>query len=321
MIGAIALFLGALSMNAFFSGTETGFFRLSRLRLVMEGIAGDRMSRILLWFANQPSIFVATALVGNNLANDLTSLSVVMATETIWPQGGVLASVLPPLLVTPFMFICGDLLPKNVFFNAPNRLMRRSTPIIVLAAILFAPVTFVLWLLSLVLQLFTREKPQELRLTLARRELTAMLVEGHEAGLLRPVQRTLAQTMLAIAGQPVKNYALPTSRMVRVTTTMSRSDMLRLAQRYNRTLLPVEDPQQKRQLVGFVRAIDLFLESNETELHPEPFVELGENETFLSALGKLSVAEDALGHVVGAGGKSIGFVTGRDLRQALLRSQ
>ena len=321
MIGAIALFLGALSMNAFFSGTETGFFRLSRLRLVMEGIAGDRMSRILLWFANQPSIFVATALVGNNLANDLTSLSVVMATEAIWPEGGVLASVLPPLLVTPFMFICGDLLPKNVFFNAPNRLMRRSTPIVVVAAVLFAPITFVLWLLSLVLQLFTRERPQELRLTLARRELTAMLVEGHEAGLLRPVQRTLAQTMLAIAGQPVKNYAVPTSRMVRVTTTMSRSDMLQLAQRYNRTLLPVEDPQQKRQLVGFVRAIDLFLESNETALHPEPFVELVENETFLSALGKLSVAEDALGHVVGAGGKSIGFVSGRDLRQALLRTQ
>ncbi|MBL9162583.1 MAG: DUF21 domain-containing protein [Planctomycetaceae bacterium] len=321
MIGAFALFLGALSMNAFFSGTETGFFRLSRLRLVMEGIAGDRMSRILLWFANQPSIFVATALVGNNLANDLTSLSVVMATEAIWPQGGVLASVLPPLLVTPFMFICGDLLPKNVFFNAPNRLMRRSTPIVVVAAVLFAPITFLLWLLSLVLQLFTRERPQELRLSLARRELTAMLVEGHEAGLLRPVQRTLAQTMLAIGGQPVKNYAVPTSRMVRVTTTMSRSDMLRLAQRYNRALLPVEDPQQKRQLVGFVRAIDLFLESNETELHPEPFVELTENETFLSALGKLNVAEDALGHVVGLGGRSLGFVSGRDLRQALLRAQ
>jgi CBS domain containing-hemolysin-like protein len=244
-----------------------------------------------------------------------------MATMSMWPKGGVLATVLPPILVTPFMFICGDLLPKNVFFNAPNRLMRRSTPLVVVAAILFAPITFVLWLLSLVLQLFTSERPEELRLTLARRELTAMLVEGHEAGLLRPVQRTLAQMMLAIGGQPVRNYAVPTSRMVRVTTTMSRSDMLRLAQRYNRTLLPVEDPQQKRQLVGFVRAIDLFLESNETELHPEPFVELSENETFLSALGKLSVAEDALGHVVGAGGKSLGFVTGRDLRQALLRAQ
>lgn len=321
MTGAIALFLGALAMNAFFSGTETGFFRLSRLRIVMEAVAGNRMARILLWFANQPSIFVATALVGNNFANELSSLATVAVTEHIWPEGGTLATILPPLLVTPLMFICGDLLPKNIFFNAPNRLMRRSTPLIVVSAILFAPITFVLWLLSLVLQLFTKERPQELRLSLARRELTAMLVEGHEAGLLRPVQRTLAQSMLAIAGQPVKNFAAASGRVVRVTTTMSRSDMLRIAQRYNRTLLPVEDPLRKRQLVGFIRTIDLFLNDSGQELQPEPFVELTENETFLSALGKLGVGQDALGHVVSSAGKTIGFVTGRELRQAMLSAQ
>lgn len=320
MIAAIALFLGALTMNAFFSGSETGFFRLSRLRLVMEAVGGDRWARILLWFVNQPSVFVATALVGNNLANDLTSLSVVMATEKIWPNGGAWAAVLPPILVTPFMFICGDLLPKNIFYNAPNRLMRRSAPVVVVSAILFAPITFVLWLLSLVLQLFTKERPEELTLSLARRELNAILVEGHEAGILRPVQRTLAQTMLAIAGQPVKNFASPAGRVVRVTTTMSRSEMLRIAQRHRRTLLPVEDPQQKRQLVGFIRTVDLFLDGDD-ELQPEPFVELAENETFLSALGKLGVAHDALGHVIGAGGKTVGFITGRELHLALLRPQ
>jgi putative hemolysin len=321
MIGALALFVVALAMNSFFSGTETGFFRLSRLRLVMEAIGGDRMARTLLWFVNQPSVFVATALVGNNLANDLTSLSVVMATKEIWPGGGTLAAILPPLLITPLMFICGDLLPKNIFFNAPNRLMRRCTPLVVVSAVLFAPVTFVLWLLSLVLQLFTSEAPQELRLSLARRELNAMLVEGHEAGILRPVQRTLAQTMLAVGGQPVKNFASPAGRVIRVTTTMTRSDMLRIAQRHRRTMLPVEDPHQKRALVGFIRTIDLFLDGAEKEFAPEPFVELAENETFLSALGKLSVSKDALGHVVNAAGKTIGFVTGQELRLALLRAQ
>jgi putative hemolysin len=318
MITALALFFGALSMNAFFSGTETGFFRLSRLRLVMEARSGDRWSRVLLWFVNQPSIFVATALVGNNLANDLTSLSVVMATERIWPQGGTLGSIIPPLLVTPFMFICGDLLPKNIFYNAPNRLMRRCTPLAVVFAVLFAPITFVLWLLSLVLQLFTREGPQELRLSLARRELNMMLVEGHEAGILRPVQRTLAQTMLAVAGRPVKNFASPAGRVVRVTTTMSRSDMLRIAQRHRRSLLPLEDTHQKRQLVGFIRTIDLIFDENGA-LKPEPFVTLSENETFLSALGKLGVAQDALGRLVDAAGQTVGFVTGRELRQALIR--
>jgi putative hemolysin len=321
MIPALALFLAALALNCFFSGTETGFFRMTRVRLVMEAKAGDRMARILLWFANQPSVFVATALVGNNVANDITSYSVVLATQHIFPNGGALAAVLPPILVTPLMFICGDLLPKNLFYNAPNRLMRRSTPAIVIAAVLFAPLTFVLWLLSLVLALFTREEPQQLRMSLARRELSSILVEGHEAGILRPVQRTLAQTMLVAAGQPVRNFASPDGRVVRVTTTMSRSEILRIAQRHRRTLLPVEDPQQGRRLVGFIRTADLILSEAEDAVKPEPFVELSASDTFLSALSKLGVAEDALGRISDAGGRTVGFVTGRELRQSLLRSQ
>ena len=216
MTPAVLLFLFALSMNAFFSGTETGFYRMTRLRLVMEAMTGDRISRIMLWLANQPSLVVATTLVGNNLANELTSKSVTMATEALFPEGGTLIDFLLPLVVTPFMFICGDLLPKNVFYNAPNRLMRRSSPLLVASAILFAPITILLWLLSLVLKLLISERPEELRLSLARRELNEMLTEGHEAGILRPVQRTLAQTMLAVAGQPVKNFAAPTGRVVRV---------------------------------------------------------------------------------------------------------
>jgi putative hemolysin len=321
MIGAIALMIGSLAMTAFFAGTETGFYRLSRLRLVMEAMAGDRWARILLWFINQPSIFVGTALVGSTMASDLTSFAVVMATERLFPGGGKLAAVLPPLIATPVVFICADLLPKNVFYNAPNRLMRRCTPVLAVSAVLFAPVTFILWLMSLVLRLFAKEGPQEIRLSLARRELNAMLVEGSEAGLLRPVQRTLAQTMLAVAGQPVKNFASPAGRVIRVTTTMPRSDMLRIAQRHRRTLLPLEDAHNKPQLVGFIRTIDLFLGSSEKELTPEPFVELAENETFLSALGKLDVMHDALGHVVDAAGKTVGFITGRELRLALLRAQ
>ncbi|RIK80956.1 MAG: hemolysin protein [Planctomycetota bacterium] len=318
---ALALFAVALLMNAFFSGTETGFFRMTRLRLVMEAKAGDPWARILLWFANQPSVFVATALVGNNVANDLTSYSVVAATQSVFPAGGTLSAVLPPLLVTPLMFICGDLLPKNVFYNAPNRLMRRAAPAIVVAAVLFAPVTFVLWLLSLALALFTREEPQQIRMSLARRELSSILVEGHEAGILSPVQRNLAQTMLAVAGRPVRDFATPAGRVVRVTTSMSRGEILRIAQRHRRTLLPIDDARNKRQVIGFVRTVDLIVGDAESPIQPLPFVELSAGETFLSALSKLSVAKDALGRVSDAAGRTIGFVTGRELRQVLDRVQ
>jgi CBS domain containing-hemolysin-like protein len=321
MIVAVALFLVALAMNAFFSGTETGFYRMTRLRLVMEAMGGDRIARIMLWLANQPSLVIATTLVGNNLANDLTSLAVAMATERLFPTGGTLTDFALPLIVTPFMFICGDLLPKNLFYNAPNRLMRRSSPVLVASVVLFAPITIVLWLLSLVLRLITREAPQELRLSLARRELSEMLTEGHEAGILRPVQRGLAQTMLGVAGQPIRNFAAPASRVVRVTTDMSKSEILRIAQGRQRWLLPIEDPHQRRRLVGFVRTSDLFLDDSPALPPPQPLIELPENESFLAALARLSAAGDVLGHVVNAAGKTVGFVTLEDLRAALFRPQ
>jgi len=138
---------------------------------------------------------------------------------------------------------------------------------------------------------------------------------------LLPAQQALAQSMLAVAGLPVKSFALPAGRAVRVTTTMSKSDVLRIAQRHRRTLLPVEDTRQGRQLVGYLRMMDLYLDKSPTLPDPHPLVELQADQSCLSALRQLSQSDDALGHVLGEQGKTVGFVTGRELRVALLRAE
>ena len=71
MITCAAIFLTGLLLSAFFSGAETGFYRVTRVRLLLDGLAGDPIARGLLWLTNNPALFVATALVGNNLANYL----------------------------------------------------------------------------------------------------------------------------------------------------------------------------------------------------------------------------------------------------------
>ena len=246
-----------------------------------------------------------------------------MATERLFPQGAVVTDFLLPLLVTPFMFICGDLLPKNLFLQ---RAQSADAPLGAAAggqrravrADHDRPVAA-----EPGAQAVRQAKaPQELRLSLARRELSEMLTEGHEAGILRPgAAHARANDARRGRADPVRKFAAPAGRVVRVTTTMTKSDILRIAQGRRRTLLPIEDPQQKRRLVGFVRTVDLFLDDSPELPPPRPLVELAENETFLSALGKLHAADDALGHVVNAAGKTVGFVTGHDLREALFRAQ
>lgn len=314
------LLLAGLALSAFFSGSETGFYRATRVRLAIESLAGSWVSRVVLWLAHQPTLFVATMLVGNNLANYVTSLAVVMASQRFFPDGGAVVDVLGPIVIAPILFLFGELLPKNLFFEAPNRLLKRCTPALLLCTVLFAPITLLLWAFSRVLQFFTNSSPQELRLRLARRELGELLDEGHEAGILLPAQQALAQSMLAVAGLPVQSFALPEARAVRATTTMRKGDVLRIAQRHGRTLLPVEDTRDGRRLVGYLRTMDLYLDKSPTLPEPRPLVELKAEQTCLTALRKLSQREDALGHVIDKAGKTVGFVTGRELRMALVHA-
>ncbi|MBX3424708.1 MAG: DUF21 domain-containing protein [Pirellulales bacterium] len=321
MIPILLLFAVGLAMSAFFSGSETGFYRLTRLRLVMDALSGDKPSQLLLKLVNQPSLFVATALVGNNVANYLVSLAVVMGVYRLFPDSGVTGELLGPVALAPVLFIFGELLPKNLFFGAPHRLMRRWAPVVATCVVLFAPVTLTLWLVNQLARIVTRRTPQEARVSLARREIAELLDEGHEAGILLPVQRTLTQRMLAAASQPVRNFASPAGRVVRVTTEMSKSEMLRIAQRHGRTLLPLEDARQQRKLVGYVRTIDLALHEGDGLPPTRPLTTIRDGETFLAALNKLAQTEDALGHVVSPAGKTIGFVTTRELRMALFRTE
>ena len=66
--------------------------------------------------------------------------------------------------------------------------------------------------------------------------------------------------------------------------------------------------------------MDLYLDKSPALPEPEPLVELNAQQSCLSAVRKLGQSEDALGHVIDATGKTVGFVTGRELRLALLRA-
>ena len=101
---ALILLIVGVSLSAFFSGSETGFYRVNRVRLVMESMEGDRLYKYLLYMANNPQLFVATALVGNNIANYLTSLAIVLIAQEVFAPHSGLAEILAPIILAPILF-------------------------------------------------------------------------------------------------------------------------------------------------------------------------------------------------------------------------
>lgn len=317
MISALFLFVVGMALSAFFSGSETGFYRVNRARLLIGALEGDWISRGLLWATSNPAAFVATALVGNNVANYTTSAAIVMAAATVAP-GWPSAELVAPMLLAPVIFVYGELLPKNVFFSAPHRLLRRCAPLFGIFAVIFAPVSFVLWLFNKLIELAGNKSPQELQMVLARRELTELLDEGEAVGLLKPTQQVLAQATLALSNRPTANFMTPVSRFPRVTTRTSPAEAVAIARRSQRSLLPVEEVQAgRRETTGYVLAADCLLASNGA-LPLRPLLTVREKQNYLSTLSQLLAADVPMARVVNPKQQTVGFVTLDSLKAALL---
>ncbi len=312
LLAAVGLFL-----SAFFSGSETGFYRIPLVRLRLDALGGDPIARGLLWLTNRPSIFVATTLTGNNVANYLTSLAIVMAVqETIGPS--YTAELLAPILLAPFLFVYGELLPKYLFLNAPRRLLRRGSPLFLVCVVLFAPISLLLGALDKVLQKLVDQSPEQVQLALVRRELQQVLEEGHDVGILRPHQFRLARGIFAVAKQPVARFVEPLAHVPRARSDAPRAEILQLARRYRIANVAVEDATRPGLLTGYVRVIDLCLETSSDATPVRPLLEIAAADMHLTALTKLEDAEEPLARVLDAAGKTIGLVTAKALRESLL---
>jgi len=312
---AFGLGLFGLFLSAFFSGSETGFYRATRLRLVLDAMAGDRTARGLLFLTNHPALFVATALVGNSVANYMISLAAVIAMSEVFPLLKEPAEIIASIVLAPIALVYGELLPKNLYLQAPNRLLRRGGALFLFFVVLFFPLAGMLWLLGRLLARVTRTAHEPIRLVLAQRELRRILAEGHEAGILHPAQQSLAHGILAIARKPVRQFLTPPGHLVQVRADMSKQAVLRLAERNHTAVIPVADATGR--LVGYVRVVDLGLHEGNDLAPVRSLPEVRDDSSHLTALMRLESSGDSLARVVNARGDTLGIVTLERLREPL----
>jgi CBS domain containing-hemolysin-like protein len=313
----IGLLLLGVFLSAFFSGSETGFYRVTRVRLAMDAMSGDTISRMLLWLTNNPSLFVATCLVGNNLANYMTSLAIVLGTRGIVQGESFLAELIAPIALAPLLFVYGELMPKNMYFVAPNKLLRKSGPLFGVCGILFCPISLTLWILGRFLQWIAGEAPALVRLRLARDEIQAMLEEGSAMGMLRPAQGKLAQGLFTVANGSVSQVCVPAVRMTAVYASARKSEVLRVARRHRSSTVLVNDHSTRRPR-GYISTIDLYLCGRDWESRIRPLTRIPSRESQISALIRLRTAKERLAIAVDEKGHEVGIVSAQQLMDRLV---
>ncbi len=322
---SIAMLVCGILLSAFFSGSETGFYRVSRFRLVLSSLEGDKISRGLLWLINNPSVFVASTLIGNNVANYLTSLAIVLLTQSVSTSN--LLEMVAPVLMSPLLFVYGELLPKNLFFQAPNRLLKLIGPLFLIFSAIVAPAVAVLWALSRVLEKSLGQSPDRVQLTLARKELGQLFDVGQEVGVLQPSQRLLSQNFASVASTPVSQLCTPISRANVLSIDATLADARKLAVRKQLPDIPIVE-SGSRNVIGFIRTIDVLLRDVDADAAANepigdilPLTTFRGTELVAEALMRMQASRQTLAMVVDRSGRSFGLLSIDQLTDPLLQGK
>lgn len=310
----VVVFLSGLALSGFFSGCETGLYRVSRIRILLDGRTRSWLARWMIWLLNHPDLFVATSLVGNNIANYLTSWAIVVGVHRLMSETPG-AELLGTLLLAPLVFLLGELLPKSLFMMIPYRLISVCRLPLLLFSILFAPVSLVLGILARGLRIFTGQGPFQDRLLMARSELELVFREGQESGLLAGSQRRLAQNIFSIGNQPAVRAAVPLHRWEIIPSPASCLAAKAAARKQGHPLVLVGD---RDRLVGALAYADLMHADDRGSAALQPIVFSSTTEKHLSVLLRLYESNAEVAVLVDPVGKKRWVVTRRQLTQPLL---
>lgn len=221
--------VGLIAMSAFFSGSETGFYRLSRFRLRL-GVEQNRpFYPTLFKLAKEGRSLMMSILIGNNMVNYLlTSIVTVLMFRRLSDQRMV--ELYTTVLLTPVLFVFGEMIPKILFYHWADVLIPRLTWLLWVAHSVFTmtgAVGALRWLSDRLVRLFRLPADTATAVDATQRHQVFQIIhETREEGLLSHLQREMIERLLQIPNVPVQTVMTPFDKVKTVALLSSRQMLL-----------------------------------------------------------------------------------------------
>ena len=315
--------LGAISllMSAFFSGCETGYMSVSRVRLrnrpASDGPAVRRL-RSQLRRIEDP---ILTCLIGTNLFNVFFAA---LVTAELYARYGARGEWLALGVVSVLVILFGEILPKVLYREFPEQLTLASAPAISGAMGLLSPVR---WFLRGYTSLWKRLLPAKdsgggnlNRRSLAALLLTNTVPDENDQRFAEAVDR-----FLELEGHPLSNRMRPLDSLVTVGPEATVAECLAVAATSGFSRLPVTR-EDGRDLQGYVLVRDLLFLSLEDHEHIlprkfiRPFLLVDERMSPYELFEELRSQGRQLAVVTDGIGNPLGMITLEDLIETVIGS-
>lgn len=227
-------------------------------------------------------------------------------------------------LVTPVVFVFGEVVPKNLFQRHPDTLMVQAAWILSVSAHVFrslGAIPLVAGLARLANRLATGSvthvgfvEPKR-RVALLLQEALADQTQGED-------RSEMIDRVCRLSETPVRDVMIPFRRVASIAATATRRQLVDVARATGYARLPVHGTRQSR-ITGLVKLDELLRDQTWRQVGERllPALAIDPHHSVASAINRMRAEKREMAIVTGPGAHLLGIVTLRDLLQELIGEQ
>jgi len=331
----VVIVLALVLANGLFVAAEFAIVGVPRVALERRAAEGDRVARRVLGILRdnrQRDRYIATAQLGITLASlglgmygehKLAEwigegLHAAGAGEWRWVPAHTLGSIIAVALLTYLHIVIGEMIPKSIALQAPERTVAWVTPPVLVVQTLTKPLIVVLgYAGNALLRAFGIDRgemsPEQVR---TPEELQYIVRESEAGGMLRRGTASVVRELLEIGELTAGEVMVPRVRVTGIPVGATFAEVTDIVRSSPHTRYPVYSGSLDN-IVGMVHIKDLFrrLRSrrpvHENDARPVPYLpETSDIDTVLTAM---RTARTQLAVVMDEHGGTAGIVTIGDL--------
>ena len=302
-------------MSAYFSATETAFSTLNKIRLKTMAEDGNKKAARAFKLAEDYDGLLSTILIGNNIVNILASSLATLLFIGFFANNESLATTLSTVTLTIVILIFGEISPKSIAKESPERFAMFSAPIISALMIVFKPLN---WVFRQWKKLLNKMFKSEEDTGITEEELISIIEEAEEDGNLEKSETDLIKSAIEFNELEVGDIFTPRIDITAVKSEASYEEIREVFKSSGYSRLPVYNDDLDN-ITGILYYKDFFIkdfDSISSIIKPVIFVTKNKNVNEL--MNELQEKKLHLAVVTDEYGSTAGIVTLEDILEEIV---
>ena len=318
----ILIILISIVLSAFFSGMEIAFVSANKMHIELEKKRGNFLSKILHNLTENPSKFITTMLVGNNISLVIYGYfmgELLLSFLVPYIESEFLMLLVQTIISTVIILVTAEFIPKAIYRIYANEALKIfALPAYIFFILFYIVSEFIIFISDFILRVFFNTKKDDAQLVFSKAELSNYISEQLETASHDEVDSEIQifQNALDFHDVKAREAMIPRTEIVAVELHEPLKNLKDLFIETGLSKIMVYKDSLD-EIIGYVHVFDLFKKPKSIRSILLPIVIVPETMMINDIMNELTKKSKSVAIVLDEYGGTSGLITVEDIVEEL----